>query len=233
MINIVLALLAGIFTIAAPCILPMLPILLGTSIGQSSKARPAFIALGFVVTFSACALVFSLFSESLGLSQQTLRETATVLLLLFGLLMLWKRPFELLTQRLSGAINRANDIGNRAEMGNIGGLVLGMTMGAVWTPCAGPVLGSILTLMATSHDVGLATVMMVSYSIGAGIPMLAIAYGGQRMSTRVRWVSRYATRMQQGFGVLIILTAVAMYYQYDALITAWLTQYIPFVEQGL
>ena len=233
MITILFALMAGVLTIAAPCILPMLPILLGTSIGQTSKARPACIALGFIVTFSACALVFGLFSETLGLSPQTLRDTATALLLLFGLLMLWKRPFDMLTLRLSGVINRANDIGIRAEMGNMGGLLLGMTLGVVWTPCAGPVLGSILTLVATSRDLGHATVMLLSYSIGAGIPMLLIAYGGQRMSTQVRRVARYSTRMQQLFGVIIILTAIAMHYQYDTLITSWLSSYFPTLEHGL
>ncbi|AMP07579.1 cytochrome c biogenesis CcdA family protein [Collimonas pratensis] len=233
MFNILLALMAGVFTIAAPCILPMLPILLGTSIGQTSRARPAFIALGFVVTFSACALVFSLFSDILGLSQQNLRDAAIALLLVFGVLMIWKRPFELLTLRLSGAINRVNGIGSRAESGNIGGLVLGMTLGAVWTPCAGPVLGSILTLVATSHNLGRATVLLLSYSIGAGIPMLAIAYGGQQASSRVRKVARYSSRMQQLFGVFIILTAAAMYYQYDTLITVWLSNFYPALQQSL
>ncbi len=57
MLNLVLALLAGIVTIAAPCTLPMLPILLGASVGQTGKVRPAMIALGFVISFSAAALV--------------------------------------------------------------------------------------------------------------------------------------------------------------------------------
>ncbi len=223
MTAVLLALMAGVLTIAAPCILPMLPILLGTAIGQTGRARPACITLGFVLAFSASALVFGLFSETLGLSQQALRNGATVLLLLFGLLMLWKRPFELLAMGLSGAINRAHTIGLRARGDNLGGLLLGMTLGVVWTPCAGPVLGTILTLVATSHDLGRAAFMLLSYAIGAGIPMLAIAYGGQHMTTRVRRIARHAARMQQLFGVLIILTAIAMHCQYDTLVTSWLT----------
>lgn len=232
MIDILLALLAGVLTIAAPCILPMLPILLGTSVGQTSRARPIFIALGFVLSFSAFALVFGLFSDALGLAQDRLRDVAIVLLLGFGVLMLWKRPFELLVARLSGVVNRANEIGNRAGAGNLGGFVLGMTLGAVWTPCAGPVLGSILTLVATAMDIGHAVVLLLCYGLGAGIPMLAIAYGGQFMSTRVRRIARHAEQLQQGFGALIILTAVAMYFQYDSLITVWLSNFYP-VFQGL
>lgn len=218
-----LALAAGVLTIAAPCILPMLPFLLGSSIGAASRARPVFIVLGFVLSFSACALLFGLFAESLALPQQNLRDAAIVLLLVFGLLMLWQRPFAWLGQKLSGAVNLAHDIGNRAQAGHLGGLVLGLTLGVVWTPCAGPVLGSILTLIATAHDLGRAAALLVSYSLGAGIPMLAIAYGGQQLSTRVRRLARYSARMQQVFGVLTMLTAVAMYYQYDTLIAVWLT----------
>ncbi len=233
MIEILLALLAGLLTIAAPCILPMLPILLGASIDQTSRARPLFIALGFVLTFSAFALLFGLFSETLGLSQDTLRDVAIVLLLSFGALMTWKRPFDLLAIRLSGLVNRANEIGDRAGPGNIGGFVLGMTLGAVWTPCAGPMLGSILTLVATAQDVGRASVLLVSYAIGAGIPMLAIAYGGQYMSTRVRKIARYSHRMQQVFGVVIMLTAIAMYFQYDTLITIWLLNATSGIQGGI
>ena len=233
MIDILLALLAGVLTIAAPCILPMLPILLGTSVGRTVRARPLFIALGFVLSFSAFALVFGLFSDALGLAQDTLRDAAIVLLLGFGLLMLWKRPYQLLAARLSGMVNRANTVGNRAGSGNLGGFVLGMTLGAVWTPCAGPVLGSILTLVATARDLGRATVLLFCYGLGAGIPMLAIAYGGQYMSTRVRRIARHAERLQQGFGLLIILTAVAMYFQYDSLITVWLSNFYPASAQGL
>lgn len=232
MIDIFLALLAGVLTIAAPCILPMLPILLGTSVGQTSRVRPIFITLGFVLTFSSFALVFGLFSDALGLAQDRLRDVAIVLLLGFGVLMLWKRPFELLLGRLSGVVNRANEIGNRAGAGNLGGFVLGMTLGAVWTPCAGPVLGSILTLVATAMDLGHAVVLLLCYGLGAGIPMLAIAYGGQFMTTRVRRIARHAEQLQHGFGALIILTAAAMYFQYDSLITVWLSNFYP-VFQGL
>jgi cytochrome c biogenesis protein CcdA len=146
--------------------------------------------------------------------------------------MLWKQPFECLARRLNGVVNRANDMGNRAELGNMGGLVLGMTMGAVWTPCAGPVLGSILTLVAMAHDLGRATTLLLCYSVGAGIPMLAIAYGGQHMTTRVRRVARHAARMQLVFGELIILTAIAMYFQYKTMVTSWLSTLLPNLAPG-
>lgn len=232
MIDIPLALLAGALTVAAPCVLPMLPILLGASIGQAGRARPVFIALGFVLAFSGFAMLFSLFPDILGLSQDVLRDVAIVLLLAFGLLMLWRRPFDLLAARLGGLVDRADRIGRRAGAGNAGGFVLGMTLGAVWTPCAGPVLGTILTLVATAEEPGRAAPLLISYAAGAAVPMLAIAYGGQLASSRVRRIARHAHRLQQAFGVLVVLTAIAMFFQYDTLITVWLSALLPDASSG-
>ena len=115
----------------------------------------------------------------------------------------------------------------------LGGFVLGTTLGLVWTPCAGPVLGSILTVIATSTDTAWASVLLVVYAIGAAIPMLAIAYGGQAVTTRVRSIAAIAPRLQQGFGAVVIAFAVASYFQYDTLIVAWLTGFYPNGQLGL
>ena len=230
MLNLVLAPLAGVVTIAAPCTLPVLPILLGASVRQTSRIRPALIALGFVVSFSAVALLLGFLTRIFDFDPNVLRTGATILLLGFGLLMIWPAPFEWLSIRIGGltggitggaGAGQGNIQGNIQD--NIGGFVLGTTLGLVWTPCAGPVLGSILTIVATSKDTAWASLALVIYAIGAALPMLAIAYGGQAVTTRVRSIARISPRLQQGFGVIVIAFAVASYFQYDTLIVAWLT----------
>ena len=106
MLNLVLALLAGIVTVAAPCTLPMLPILLGASVGQTGKVRPAMIALGFVISFSAAALLLSAITDIFDFDPNALRTGAAILLFGFGLLMVWPAPFEWLSIRLNGLIER-------------------------------------------------------------------------------------------------------------------------------
>ena len=232
MLNLVLALLAGVLTVVAPCTLPMLPILLGASVGQTSKARPAMIALGFVISFSAAALLLSAIIDIFDFDPNVLRTGAAILLLGFGLLMIWPEPFEWLSIRFSGLAS--SPAGNATlRQGNIGGFVLGTTLGLVWTPCAGPVLGSILTVVATSKDTAWASALLVVYAIGAALPMLAIAYGGQAATTRVRSIARISPRLQQGFGVVVIAFAVLSYFQYDTLIVAWLTGFYPNGQIGL
>jgi cytochrome c-type biogenesis protein len=232
MFNLVLALLAGIVTIAAPCTLPMLPILLGASVGQTGKLRPALIALGFVISFSVAALLLSAITRVFDFDPNVLRSAAAILLLGFGLLMIWPAPFEWLSIRINGIAGSAASRRGNME-GNIGGFVLGTTLGLVWTPCAGPVLGSILTVVATSKDAAWASTLLVVYAIGAAIPMLAIAYGGQAVTSRVRSIARISPKLQQGFGVVVIAFAVASYFQYDTLIVAWLTAFYPQGQIGL
>lgn len=232
MLELLFAILAGVLTIAAPCTLPMLPILLGASIGRSSHLRPAMIALGFVASFSAVALLLGALTRLFDFDPNVLREAAAILLLGFGLLMLWPAPFEWLSIRLNGWLNLGAAGGVQHE-GAFGGLVLGTTLGLVWTPCAGPVLGSILTLVATSKNLAWAGTLLVAYAIGAAIPMLAIAYGGQAATTRVRGLARISPRLQQGFGVIVIAFALAAYFQYDTLIVAWLTGFYPTGQIGL
>lgn len=222
-----LAMLAGVLTIASPCILPILPIVLGSSVARKSRSRPLFIALGFVLTFAALGMLLGVLSSAASLAQDALRNTGIALLALSGLMRLWPRPYELLVARFDGVLQRLGSRGARAGDGNGGGFVLGMSLGAVWTPCAGPVLASVLALVARAQDVGWSALLLACYAVGAGIPMLAIAYGGQFATTRVRQVARHAQRLQHVFGALVLLTAFALYFQYDVLMYALIADYFP------
>jgi cytochrome c-type biogenesis protein len=238
MIEIALAFAAGLLTAGAPCILPLLPVLLGASIGQQAQWRPLFLVAGFIMAFSGFAILFGTFSTVLGLSQDTLRKVSILLLGGFGVLLLWPQPYELLLARLSGLLSIADSAVRRVgsgnfRSGNVGGLVLGLTLGVLWTPCAGPVLGSILTLIATSENLARAGLLLVTYAIGAGIPILLIAYGGQYATTQVRRFARYTPALQRTFGVAVLLVALAFYTQYDTVITVWLSDFYPNRQLGL
>ena len=231
-----LAVAAGMLTVGAPCVLPMLPVVLGASVsgaGSAQRTRPLFIALGFALSFAAVALLFSSFTQVLGVSQEGLRQFAAVMLLVFGVLTVWPRPFQWLSLHAGGVLSRVASLGMGSGGGNWGGLLLGLSLGAVWTPCAGPVLASILTLIATEPPGVGTAVLLLAYSTGAALPMLAIAYGGQAAATRVRHMARHAHCVQQAFGVVVIVIALAMLWQVDGQITAWLTQFYPSGWGGL
>ncbi|MGY4827777.1 cytochrome c biogenesis CcdA family protein [Sphaerotilaceae bacterium SBD11-9] len=251
-----LAFSAGVLTIAAPCVLPMLPIVLGASVASQQRTRPIFIALGFALAFAAAVLVFSSVTQVLGLSQQALRNAAAVLLLGFGLLMVWPSLYHRLSLRASAALSgvaawqpdeglrkpdeglRKPDEGLRKpdeglRKGPLGGLLLGASLGLVWTPCAGPVLASILTVIATEPASGRAALLLFAYSLGAALPMLLIAYGGQVASAWVRCIAGSLQRLQQGFGVVVVGVALALLFQLDGVFTVWLADLSPRFAAGL
>ena len=226
-IQILYAFAAGVLTIASPCVLPMAPVVLGATIAQPGRLRPLAIALGFAVAFSTAALVLGAFASALPVSPGLLRDLAALALAAFGVLMLWTRPMHALAARLGGVMTRADGLARRAGAGNAGAFVLGLTLGVLWTPCAGPVLGSILTLIATAMDLAWAAVLLGGYALGAALPMLAIGYGGRYATTRVRRISPYTGGIQRAFGVLIIALAVAMLFQLDTPAVAWISNFLP------
>ena len=155
-----------------------------------------------------------------------------ILLVIFGLILLFPRlsaAFAALTRRLRPGAGAARAVAG----GKLGGFALGATLGLVWTPCAGPILASILTVVATAPRFGDGASLLLAYAVGAAVPMLAIAYGGQAVTTRARSFAQISGRLQQGFGALIVCFAIAMHFQYDTLITAWLTEFYPGGQIGL
>jgi len=222
-----LALLAGVVTIAGPCILPLLPVILGTSTVKSHSSRPLFIVLGFIISFSAFVVLFSVFGHFIPIGASALRTVAAALLALFGVTMLFPRLQMAIFARVGRIAPKAGL--PAAEAGPWSGFLLGATLGLVWTPCAGPVLGSVLTLIASNRNVSQAAALLVAYAIGAGAPMLAIAYGGNAAVTRVRALSRYTETIQRVFGVLIIITAVGIYFNYDQTIQTYLLTNYPWL----
>jgi len=233
MLELGLVILAGVATAASPCILPVLPLLLGGSVHAGGRARPLVIVLGFVLTFSALALGFGASAAALGVPAGAARQAAIVALAVFGLLMMWPALFERAMAPLSGVADVAARLGQRAGKGHAGGLLLGATLGALWTPCAGPVLASVLALVASAEAPGRAATLLVGYAAGAGVPMLAAAYGGRAVATRSRALARHAGRVRQVFGVLVLAAAAAMQAGVDGIATAWLTQWWPEVRTGV
>jgi cytochrome c-type biogenesis protein len=233
MIALLFALLAGVVTIAAPCTLPVLPMLLGSSLGSQSRSRPVFMALGFIATFAAITLAFHFVTTLFGLEADQLRNVAIALLAVFGVLLLWPGAYERLSPRIAAVTGGWISPRLQARKDAFGGFLLGTTLGLVWTPCAGPVLGSILTLLATQTNAVWAGSLLLAYAVGAAVPMMAIAYGGQYAVRHVRSFAPYTHRLQQVFGVLVVGFAAAMFFQYDTIATAWLSSLYPSGQTGL
>jgi cytochrome c biogenesis protein CcdA/thiol-disulfide isomerase/thioredoxin len=191
--------LAGVVTAISPCVLPVLPVILAGGV-TGDRRRPFAIVAGLVASFAVFTLFAAWLLDLVGLPQDTLRNVAIGLLFLIAASLLVPRVRELLERPFLPLTRR--------QGGNLGGgFLLGTSLGLVFVPCAGPVLAEISVLVA-HEDFGFRTLaLMVAYSLGAGVPMLAIAIGGRELAARLR---SQAQRLRIAAGVLIAATAVGL-----------------------
>ena len=244
----VVALIAGLVTAISPCVLPILPIVLATG-ADGDRRRPFLVVAGLIASFSLFTLASVQIIAALHLPSSTLRDVAIVIIALFGLTLLVPAlgtAFERVTARATGLGARIAAAGRDAPdplgragydpdgqprprsgpAGIAGGLITGVGLGLVWTPCAGPILGAITSLAVTAPG-SLATIaLVIAYAMGAGVPLLAIAIGGRVAISRLRLrgASGWASR---AFGVLVLATAGLMAVGADTTISADLTSAFP------
>ena len=219
---IVVAFIAGLVTAVSPCVLPILPIVLATGAG-GDRRRPYLVIAGLIASFSFFTLASVQIIQALHIPSSLLRDVAIVVIAVFGLTLLvpaLSRVFERATARFPAMGVRF------ATPGIAGGLITGVGLGLVWTPCAGPILGAITSLAVTAPGSVATVALVIAYSIGAGLPLLAIALGGRAALARfrLRSASAWASR---ALGVLVLVTSGLMAVGADTAISADLTSALP------
>ncbi|MEH2283992.1 MAG: cytochrome c biogenesis CcdA family protein [Nostoc sp.] len=230
-LSISLALLGGVLNVLSPCVLPILPVLLGRSLTTShSTSTPQSHTYGPVALVGGLVAGFALAGSLLGITASwftglvnLLRDGAIALLLFLGLLAI----FPTWSYRIFSYIPVGKWVKKPVGMGLIGEFWLGTQLGLLWTPCAGPVLGGILVLAAVNHQVTSAFWLLVAYGIGAGLPLLAIAYSGRVLSQKILNIRSHSAALQRIGGVAIATTAIAILLGWDIQIQLWLAPFFP------
>lgn len=241
---------AGMLTILLPCILPLVPIVLGVSIAGRSTWRPLFTIAGMLVSFVGFTFLLTIVLQQFVFLAEYIRIATYYVLLLFGFgFLTHNRTVQLLGAVLGGFFfnsegwmvvtivqtigvtlmqvggwiaMRIQQFGTNIQQKTTGELgrdnplaafFIGLTMGLVWVPCAGPALGFALTLVR--EEPGLrAAALLATYGLGTAVPLLLIGYGGQKALQSSRLLSRYSGRIKQVSGIILILTAVALQYHW-------------------
>ena len=229
----VVAFTSGLFTILAPCIWPLLPIVLADVTNSTSKKRPLGVTAGVALSFTFITLAISGLESSIGLNPNILRKIAVVVLLGIGISMVIPSLARKLESRLSLFAGRFGGAGKNSRSDFGGGFITGLALGVVWAPCSGPILGSIATLAATNKVSFQVVSVTLFYVAGVSIPLFAFAVGGQQLLAKSRRISRYVGKIQIASGVVLILTSVAIYTNYDKTIELKLLNLIPSYSQTL
>ncbi|MCR4336241.1 MAG: cytochrome c biogenesis protein DipZ [Candidatus Omnitrophica bacterium] len=208
------AFLAGFVTILAPCIWPLLPIVLSASSG-GGKRRPLGITAGVITSFTIFTLSISYLEKILGVDPNLFRLVAVVIIVLLGLSMV----IPSLGTTFENGINRLlGPLQNRFQKQGTGfftGYVTGFSIGLVWAPCAGPILATIATLAATQAVDVKVILVTLAYVIGLGIPLFFFSLTGSVFFDRMRRLTKYTGRIQQVFGIAMIFAAILIYTNYD------------------
>ena len=229
-LGIVIAFTAGLLSFLSPCVLPLIPsyvtFITGLSLEDVQKSRRAALihSLLFVLGFTLIFLAFGATATALG--QLLLYQRAWItrigglLIIVFGLYMLGVFNISLFSRE------RRVHIANK-PVGYLGTLLVGVAFGAGWTPCIGPILGSILTYAASSADLARGLWLLLAYSLGLAVPFLLAAVAVERfldffgrMKRQMNWITRTS-------GVLMIVVGILMITNYFTVLAATLQQYTP------
>lgn len=202
---IIVGLVSGIITAISPCVLPVLPAILTSAIqdGAASRRRPIVVVAGLVTSFAVFTLLGGILLSSLGLPDDLLRWIGIVVLAVVGLGLavpavghVLERPFQ------NTRIPTLNRDGN--------GYVMGLALGLVFVPCAGPVLAAITVLAATNGVSWGLVVLTLAFSVGIAIPLLAFGLAGQTIGSRIKAVRTRLQGIRIASGVILMLTALVI-----------------------
>ncbi len=209
MTGIALALLAGALSVLSPCVLPLIPIVLGAAVGEH-RFGPAALAAGLALSFVTIGLFVATIGFSIGLDLDVFRSVAAILLIVMGAVLLIPR----VQAQVAAA---AGPVGNwmQAQAGEVRGrglgkqFTVGVLLGAVWSPCVGPTLGAASLLAARAENLGLVALTMFAFGIGAALPLLLI--GMMSREAMSRWRGRLLAAGQGGraaMGAILLATGL-------------------------
>ncbi len=233
---ILIGLLGGLVTGISPCILPVLPVIFFSGGVQAARGeegarpvsrwRPYLVILGLVVSFSVVTLIGSVLLALLGLPQDVLRWAGIVVLVIIGIGLIvpqfqhiLEKPFSWIPQKAVGT--------------DRGGFGLGLALGAVYVPCAGPVLAAI-TVAGSTGRIGADTVALtLSFAIGAAVPLLIFALAGRGVAERVKAFRRRQQTIRVIGGVTMIALAVGLVFNVPAALQRLVPDYTASIQEQI
>lgn len=180
--------LAGLLSILSPCVLPLIPIVVGDA-AAAHRFGALALSSGVAVSYVAIGLFVATAGLSLGLNADAFRTGAAVLMVLSGIMLwseTWERRFALAGGRFGAAADRL--IARLSLSGIVGQFLLGVLLGAVWSPCIGPTLAAAITLAAQHQALGQAALVMLAFGLGVAIPLALIGMASRQAF--VRWRGR-------------------------------------------
>ncbi len=181
-----LGLLAGLLSTLSPCVLPLIPLVIGSAIAAHRRG-PLALAAGLTLSFAVTGTLIAYAGASIGLGPEMLRKAGAVLLGVFGGMLIssvLQRRFAAATAGLSTA--GQNLLTRLPVDGWRGQFVVGLVLGVIWSPCVGPTLGAAVGLASQGRDLGPISLLMFLFGVGAAAPLLILGLLGHSALARMK-----------------------------------------------
>ena len=219
---------AGIVTVLNPCVLPLLPIVLASSLREGQWAPFALIA-GLVLSFTILGTAVTALTFAVGFNPDVLRVVAGWIMLAAGMLLVSAPAMAMFVQVVTPLTSAAAVLSNRMpSVGLTGQAGLGALLGVIWSPCTGPTLGVAISLAAQAETVAKSGSMMFVFGAGVAVPLLALAYGSRKaIATRRDGLRRAARWAKPAMGWALLLIGLGLVSGLDRRLEAWVLDYTP------
>lgn len=223
-----LALIAGLLSTLSPCVLPLIPIVVGAAIGEH-RFGPVALAAGLALAFVVIGLFVATIGFAAGLDQDLFRFAAAILMIAIGAALLLPRMQERLATAAGPIGNWAQERAGGISAGGLWGqFCVGLLLGAVWSPCVGPTLGAASVLAARSENLASVAATMAAFGLGAALPLLAI--GMMSREALMRWRDRMLSAGRSGkaaLGALLVALGLLIVSGLDKRVEAVLVDVSP------
>lgn len=211
-----LAFLAGLLSVLSPCVLPLLPLVLGAAVAEH-RFGPVALAAGLALSFVAIGLFIATIGFALGLDGDWFRSVAAALLVVLGIILIVPAAQNRFAVAAGPLSNWAEQrFGGVATAGLAGQFAVGLLLGAVWSPCVGPTLGAASLLAAQGRDLGTVAATMLVFGLGSALPLVAL--GMLSREVLIRWRARMmgvGKGLKLALGVILVATGALILSGYD------------------
>ncbi len=208
LVALALAFGAGLLTALSPCVLPLLPLVMGSA--ARSRCGPAALAAGFVTTFTVIGVLLASVGTALGLNDTAVRGISAAMLVAAGVLMISHRLQDATGRWLSPLASASARLSMRATEGLGAQFFIGALLGGVWSPCVGPTLGAALGLAARGDSLPRAAAIMAAFGMGSATLLLAAGYASRAVVGQRLRLLRAGESGRLVFGIVLLLIGASV-----------------------
>ncbi len=229
-IGLLVAFSAGLLSFLSPCVLPLIPsyitFITGLSFDEVQSSRRVALVhgllfvLGFSLIFLALGATATVIGRVLFSQRDLITKIGGVMIIVFGLYLVGVLNIGFFARE------RRVHLANK-PVGYLGTVLVGIAFGAGWTPCIGPILGSILLYASTEADLPRGLALLTAYSLGLGVPFILSALAVDRFMSFFQKFKKQMMWMQRGAGVLMIGIGVLMITNQFTILASYLQQFTP------